>query len=67
VLEVGDRLHPLLKLGTLHLESVLEVYNPVGMDPHLLMSEVRLQMGVVLPVLDLTKAMIHDLQLAVLI
>jgi hypothetical protein len=67
VLEVGDHLHPLLKLGTLHLESVLEVYNPVGMDPHLLMSEVRLQMGVVLPVLDLTKAMIHDLQLAVLI
>jgi hypothetical protein len=67
VLEVGDRLHPLLKLGTLHLKSVLEVYNPVGMDPHLLMSEVRLQMGVVLPVLDLTKAMIHDLQLAVLI
>jgi hypothetical protein len=67
LLNAGDRLHPLLNLGMLCLKGVLKVYNPVGIDVHLLMCKVQLLTGVVPPVLGLTKIMICDPQLAVLI
>jgi hypothetical protein len=55
---VGDHLHPLLKLGTLHLIDVLKVDDPVGIDIHLLPSDVEQLTGVVPPMLGLTKMMI---------
>jgi hypothetical protein len=41
LLEVGDRLHPLHKLGVLCLNGVLKVDDPVGMDIHLFVSDVE--------------------------
>jgi hypothetical protein len=41
LLEVGNRLHPLLKLGMLRLNDVLEVYDPVGTDIHLITCDVE--------------------------
>jgi hypothetical protein len=40
LVEVGDCLCPLLKLGVLHLNGVLKVDDPVGIDIHLLLSDV---------------------------
>jgi hypothetical protein len=67
LLEVGDRLHPILKLDVLRLNGVLMVDDPVGTDIHLLTSDVELLMGVVPPMLGLTKLTISDLQLTVLL
>jgi hypothetical protein len=67
LLEVGDRLRPLLKLGVLRLCVVLKVDDPVGTSIHLLMSDVEQHTGVVPPMLGLTKSMVSDLQLAVLL
>jgi hypothetical protein len=67
LLEVGDRLRPLLKLGVLRLRVVLKVDDPVGTSIHLLMSDVEQHTGVVPPMLGLTKSMVSDLQLAVLL
>jgi hypothetical protein len=67
MLEVGDHHHPLLMIGILHLNGVLEVYDPVGTDIHLLTCDIEQLTGVVPPLLGLTKTMIRDLQLVVLI
>jgi hypothetical protein len=61
LLEVGDSLHPLLKLGALRLEGILEVHDHVGTGVHLLLSEVELLAGEVQPMLGLTKAAICGL------
>jgi hypothetical protein len=66
LLEVGDRLHPLLKLGVLRLHVVLNVDDPMGTSIHL-MSDVKQHTGVVPPMLSLTKLMVSDLQLTVLL
>jgi hypothetical protein len=67
LLEVGDRLRPLLKLAVMRLNGMLKVNDPVGTDIHLLASDVEQLMGVVPPMLGLTKLTISDLQLAVLL
>jgi hypothetical protein len=67
LLEVGDRLHPLLKLDVLCLHVVLKVDDPVGTSIHLLMSDVEQYTGVVPPMLGLTKPTVSDLQLMVLL
>jgi hypothetical protein len=67
LLEVGDHLCPLLKLNVLRLHDVLKVYYPVGTDIHLLMSDVKQHMGVVPPMLVLTKTTVSNLQLMVLL
>jgi hypothetical protein len=67
LLEVGDRLRPLLKLAVMRLNGMLKVNDPVGTDIHLLVSDVEQLMGVVPPMLGLTKLTISDLQLAVLL
>jgi hypothetical protein len=41
LLKVGDRLHPLLKLGILHIDMVLKVDNPLGTGLHLLTGNVE--------------------------
>jgi hypothetical protein len=46
---------------------VLKVDDPAYMDIHLLMSDVEQLTGVVLPTLGLTKSMVSDLQLVVLL
>jgi hypothetical protein len=61
------RLCPLLKLGILRLHVVLKVDDPVGMSIHLLMSDVKQNTGVVSPMLGLTKSMVSDLQLMILL
>jgi hypothetical protein len=67
LLDVGDRLHPLLKLSVLHLDGVLKVDDPVGTGIQLLPSDVEQHTGVVPPMLGLTKSAVSDLQLAVLL
>jgi hypothetical protein len=67
LLEVGNSLHPLLKLGILHLHVVLKVDAPMGTSIYLLMSDVEKHTGVVSPMLDLTKSMVSDRQLTVLL
>jgi hypothetical protein len=66
LLEVGDHLRPLLKLGTLCLIGVLLVDDPMGMDIHLFMCDVKQMTGVVPPMLGLTKLMLSNPQLTVL-
>jgi hypothetical protein len=61
LLEVGDRLCHLLKLGILCLNGMLKVDDPVGTDIHLLVSDV------VPPMLSLTKSTVSDMQLTVLL
>jgi hypothetical protein len=46
---------------------MLEVYDSMGMDIHLLMCDVEQLTGVVPPMLGRTKTMTHDIQLAVLL
>jgi hypothetical protein len=58
---VEDHLCPLLKLGVLHLNDILEMHDPVGTGVHLLTSEIKLLTGEVPPMLGLTKAVVHDL------
>jgi hypothetical protein len=67
LLEVGDRLRPLLKLGVLRLHVVLKVDDLMGMSIHLLTSDVEQHTGVVPPMLGLTKPTVSDLQLVVLL
>jgi hypothetical protein len=67
LLEVVDRILPLLKLSILYLNGVLKVYDLVGTDIHLLTCDIEQLTGVVPPMLSLTKMTIHDLQLAVLL
>jgi hypothetical protein len=67
LLEVGDRLRPLLKLGVLCLNNVLKVDDLMRTDIHLLVSDVEQLTGVVPPMLDLTKSTVSDLQLEVLL
>jgi hypothetical protein len=52
LLKVGGSLHPLLKLGILHLHLVLKVYNPMGMGLHLLTGDVP-------SMIDVTKATVN--------
>jgi hypothetical protein len=59
LLKVGDHLHPLLKLGVLYLVVVLKVDNHVGIDLHLLVSNVEQHTGVVPSMLDVTKVMVN--------
>jgi hypothetical protein len=54
LLEVGNRLRPLLKLDILRLHVVLKVDDPVGMDIHLLTGDVKQHTGVVPSTLGLT-------------
>jgi hypothetical protein len=54
-------------LGLLRLEGMLKVDDPVGMDIHLLPSDVKQLTGVVPPMLSLTKTTICYLQLTVLL
>jgi hypothetical protein len=61
LLEVGDHLHPCLKLSLLHLEGMLKVDDPVGTDIHLLPSDVEQLTDVVPPILGLTKSTVSDL------
>jgi hypothetical protein len=61
LLEVGDCLHPLLKLGVLHLHVVLKVDDLVGTSIHLLTSDVEQHTGVVPPMLGLTKPTVSHL------
>jgi hypothetical protein len=61
LLEVGDHLHPLLKLSILRLHVVFKVDDPVGMSIHLLMSDVEQHTSVVPPMLNLTKSTVSDL------
>jgi hypothetical protein len=49
------------------LHVVLKVDDPIGLNIHLLMSDVEQHTGVVPPMLDLTKSTVSDLQLAVLL
>jgi hypothetical protein len=67
LLKVGNHLYPLLKLGVLRLHVVLKVDDPMGMNIHLLTSDVEQHMDVVPPMLGLTKSMVSDLQLMVLL
>jgi hypothetical protein len=55
LLEVGDHLYPLLKLGILRLHVVFKMDDPMGTDIHLLKSDVEQHTGVVLSMLDITK------------
>jgi hypothetical protein len=64
-LEVGDRLHPLLKLNVLRLDGILELHDHVGMGVHLLTSKAELLMGEVPPMLSLSKMAVCGLQLQV--
>jgi hypothetical protein len=66
LLEVGDRLHPLLMLYVLCLHSVLKVEDPMGTDIHLLTGDVEQRTGVVPHTLGLTKTTVSNLQLMVL-
>jgi hypothetical protein len=59
LLEVGDHLHHLLKLGILHLHVVLKVENPMVMDLHLLTSDVWQHPGVVPSMLGVTKVTVN--------
>jgi hypothetical protein len=65
LLEVGDHLHPLLKLGVLRLHVVLKVDDPVGTDIHLLTSDVEQHTGVVSSMLGVTKMTVNLLLLMV--
>jgi hypothetical protein len=67
LLGVGDRLCPLLKLDILHLHGVLKVADPIGIDIHLLSSDVKQHTDVVPLMLGLTKMTISDLQLTFLL
>jgi hypothetical protein len=67
LLEVGDHLYPLLKLGVLRLHVVLKVDDLVGTDIHHLMGDVEQHMGVFSTVLDVTKMMVYILWLMVLL
>jgi hypothetical protein len=61
LLEVGNRLHPLLKLDIICLHVVLKVDDPMGTDIHLLTGDVEQHMGVVSPMLALTKMTVSNL------
>jgi hypothetical protein len=65
LLEVGDSLRPLLKLGVLRLDGVLRMYDRVGTGVYLLMCNVEMPMDEVSPMLSLTKTVVHSLQLQV--
>jgi hypothetical protein len=67
LLESGDHLRPLLKLGLLRLDDILEMHDRVGPGVHLLPGEVQLLVDVVSRMLGLTEATVCDLQLLVLI
>jgi hypothetical protein len=60
LLEVSDRLCPLLKLSVLCLNGMLKVDDPMGMDVHL-SSDVEQLTVVVPPMLSHTKSMVSDL------
>jgi hypothetical protein len=60
-LEISDSLCPILKLGILRLDGVLEMHDHVGTGVHLLVSDVDLVPGIVQPMLDLTKVVVRDL------
>jgi hypothetical protein len=55
LLEVGDHLHPLLKLSILCLHMVLKVDNPMDTGLHLLTGDVKQHTGVVSSMLGVTK------------
>jgi hypothetical protein len=59
LLKVGDHLCPLLKLSILRLYMVFKVDDSMGMDIHLLVSDVEQHTGVVTSMLDVTKAIIN--------
>jgi hypothetical protein len=55
LLEVGDHLYLLLKLGVLRLHVVLKVNDLMGMDIHLLTYDAEQHTGVVSSMLSVTK------------
>jgi hypothetical protein len=59
LLEVGDHLHPLLKLSVLCLHVVLKVDNPMGTGLQLFTGDVEQHAGVVPSMLGVTKATIN--------
>jgi hypothetical protein len=59
LLEVGDPLHRLLKLGVLCLHMVLQVDYSVGTDIHLLAGDVEQHTTVVPTMLGIAKAMVN--------
>jgi hypothetical protein len=59
LLEVGDHLRALLKLGILCLHVVLKVDNPVGTGLDLLTGDVEQHAGVVPSMLGVTKATVN--------
>jgi hypothetical protein len=61
LLEVSDRLRPLLKLDVLCLHVVLKVDDPVGTDIYLLAGDVEQHTGVVPHMLGITKTMVSIL------
>jgi hypothetical protein len=67
LLKGSNHLCPLLKLSILHLNGVLKVDDPMGMDIHLLTSDVEELTGVVPPMISLTKSTVSDLQLTFLL
>jgi hypothetical protein len=67
LLEVVDDPQPLLKLGILRLDGVLEMHDHMGARADLLTCEVNLLSGVVQLVLGLAKVAVCDLQLKVLL
>jgi hypothetical protein len=61
LLEVGDHLHRLLKLGVPHVNVMLKVDDLASMDIHLLTSDVKQLRGLVPPMLSLIKSTVSDL------
>jgi hypothetical protein len=67
LLEIGDRLYPLLNLDALCLIGTIKVDDLMVTDIHLLTSDVEQHTSVVPPTHGLTKTMVSNLQLTVLL
>jgi hypothetical protein len=67
LLKGGDHCYPLLELEVLLLIGMFKVYDRVGACIHLRTRGIKLLTSAVPLVLSLAKAMVHDLQLAVLV
>jgi hypothetical protein len=59
LLEVGNHICPLLKLGVLRLHVVLKVDDPMGMHIHLLTGDAEQHTSLVPPMLGITKMMVN--------
>jgi hypothetical protein len=67
LLDIGDHLHPLLKLEILRRNGIFEVHDHVGPGVHLFTSEVQLLTDEVHLVISLAKVVVSDLQLKVIL